>query len=84
MIGILPTLTPEHLAAETFSANPRYAMLNEQILAARGEEFHIDIAGIQVALGANSPFLFGRELWRETRIVCPSARAPHGRRRVSR
>ena len=26
------------------------------------------IAGVQVALGANSPFLFGRELWRETRI----------------
>ncbi len=26
------------------------------------------IAGIQVALAANSPFLFGRELWRETRI----------------
>lgn len=27
------------------------------------------IAGIQVALGANSPFLFGKELWRETRIA---------------
>ncbi|MCH0567562.1 MULTISPECIES: glutamate--cysteine ligase [unclassified Streptomyces] len=26
------------------------------------------IAGIQVALAANSPFLFGRELWHETRI----------------
>ncbi len=26
------------------------------------------ISGIQVALGANSPLLFGRELWRETRI----------------
>jgi hypothetical protein len=26
------------------------------------------MAGIQVALGANSPLLFGRELWRETRI----------------
>ncbi|MEU0368963.1 glutamate--cysteine ligase [Streptomyces sp. NPDC006283] len=26
------------------------------------------IAGIQVALAANSPFLFGKELWRETRI----------------
>ncbi|MEV6346407.1 glutamate--cysteine ligase [Actinoplanes sp. NPDC051851] len=26
------------------------------------------IAGVQVALGANSPLLFGRELWRETRI----------------
>ncbi|MFI7504030.1 glutamate--cysteine ligase [Streptomyces sp. NPDC049687] len=26
------------------------------------------IAGVQVALAANSPFLFGRELWHETRI----------------
>jgi len=26
------------------------------------------IAAVQVALGANSPYLFGRELWRETRI----------------
>jgi gamma-glutamyl:cysteine ligase YbdK (ATP-grasp superfamily) len=27
------------------------------------------IAGIQVALGANSPFLFGKQLWAETRIA---------------
>ncbi|HYN93678.1 MAG TPA: glutamate--cysteine ligase [Pilimelia sp.] len=27
------------------------------------------IAGIQVAVGANSPFLFGRQLWAETRIA---------------
>ncbi len=27
------------------------------------------IAGVQVALAANSPYLFGRELWRETRIT---------------
>jgi gamma-glutamylcysteine synthetase len=27
------------------------------------------LAGVQVALGANSPFLFGKELWRETRIA---------------
>jgi hypothetical protein len=26
------------------------------------------IAAVQVGLGANAPFLFGRELWRETRI----------------
>jgi hypothetical protein len=26
------------------------------------------IAGIQLALGSNSPFFFGKELWRETRI----------------
>jgi len=27
------------------------------------------VAGVQVAIGANSPFLFGRELWRETRLI---------------
>jgi gamma-glutamyl:cysteine ligase YbdK (ATP-grasp superfamily) len=27
------------------------------------------IAGAQVALGANSPYFYGRELWRETRIA---------------
>jgi gamma-glutamyl:cysteine ligase YbdK (ATP-grasp superfamily) len=112
MIGMLPTLTPEHLTVDALSANPRYALINEQIFAARGEDLHIDIegperlstyadtiapeaactsvqfhlqvspsayadnwnaaqsmAGIQLALGANSPFLFGKELWRETRIA---------------
>jgi gamma-glutamyl:cysteine ligase YbdK (ATP-grasp superfamily) len=112
MIGMLPTLTPAHLTAESISANPRYQLMNEQIFAARGEDLHITIdgperlavyadtiapesactsvqfhlqvspqdyaanwnaaqcvAGVQVALGANSPFLFGKELWRETRIA---------------
>jgi gamma-glutamyl:cysteine ligase YbdK (ATP-grasp superfamily) len=112
MIGILPTLTPDHLTAASISANPRYSLINEQVFAARGEDMHIDIdgpdrlsmyadtiapesactsvqfhlqvspqayasywnaaqclAGVQVALGANSPFLFGKELWRETRIA---------------
>ncbi|WP_306216359.1 glutamate--cysteine ligase [Actinoplanes sp. RD1] len=111
MIGILPTLRREHLTAATLSTNPRYALLNEQIFAARGEDldiridgvdrlavttdsiapeaactstqFHLQVspdqfaaywnaaqvvAGVQVALGANSPLLCGRELWRETRI----------------
>ena len=27
------------------------------------------VAGVQVALGANSPYLFGRQLWQETRIT---------------
>jgi hypothetical protein len=27
------------------------------------------IAGVQLALGANSPFFFGKELWRETRVA---------------
>ncbi len=111
MIGILPTLAPHHLVEETLSANPRYALLNEQIFAARGEDLYLDItgherlathadaitpeaactsvqfhlqvspddfpmywnaaqaiAGVQMALGANSPFFLGKELWRETRV----------------
>ncbi|MDQ1602223.1 MAG: hypothetical protein QOE01_68 [Actinomycetota bacterium] len=112
MIGILPTVRPEHLTEATFSDNPRYALLNEQVFAARGEDIHISIdgverlstyadsiapeaactsvqlhlqvnpetfaahwnasqaiAGVQLALGANSPFFFAKELWRETRIA---------------
>jgi hypothetical protein len=112
LIGILPTIGPRHLHAEAFSSNPRYALLNEQIFAARGEDLEISIdgverlsihadtiapeaactsvqlhqqvepeafaqhwnaaqaiAGVQVAVGANSPFFCGKELWRETRIA---------------
>ena len=115
MIGILPTLTPElHDARVDQLDNPRYALLDEQMLLARGEDLHIDIrrrpgvasrptptpsrprprapvvqfhlqvspdefaqnwnaaqclAAAQVALGANSPYFLGRELWRETRIA---------------
>jgi hypothetical protein len=112
MVGILPTLQERHLTAESFSANPRYELLNQQIFAARGEDLHISItgaerlstfadtiapeaactsvqlhqqihpaafarhwnaaqcvAGIQLAIGANSPFFYGKELWRETRIA---------------
>jgi hypothetical protein len=111
MIGILPTLTAEHLNRSSISSNPRYALLNDQILHARGEDitisitgleqlsttadsivpeaactstqFHLQtspadfaaywnasqaIAGVQLAVSANSPYLLGRELWRETRI----------------
>ncbi|NYJ01058.1 gamma-glutamyl:cysteine ligase YbdK (ATP-grasp superfamily) [Nocardioides thalensis] len=111
MIGILPTLRPEHLAEDTISQNPRYSLLSEQILAARGEDISIDIrgverlrttsdsimpeaactstqlhvqttpdrfaaywnasqaiSGIQLAVAANSPYLLGKQLWRETRI----------------
>jgi gamma-glutamyl:cysteine ligase YbdK (ATP-grasp superfamily) len=111
MIGILPTLTDKQLNAESMSRNPRYELLNEQIFAARGEDLHIAIdgvqrlsvtadtvapeaactsvqfhlqvspeafarfwnaaqciAGIQVALGANSPYFLGKQLWAETRI----------------
>jgi gamma-glutamyl:cysteine ligase YbdK (ATP-grasp superfamily) len=112
MIGILPTLRPQHLTVDSLSSNPRYALINEQIFAARGEDLQISIdgvdklstyadtiapeaactsvqlhlqvnpetfaahwnasqtiAGVQLALGANSPFFFGKELWRETRIA---------------
>ncbi|MGH3932623.1 MAG: glutamate-cysteine ligase family protein [Pseudonocardiaceae bacterium] len=118
MIGILPTLRAEHFDVRWMSAKSRYALLNEQILAARSEELTLDIqaaslngatperltcaadsilpesgctsvqlhlqvapadfaphwnaaqalAGVQVALAANSPFLLGRALWQETRI----------------
>jgi hypothetical protein len=112
IVGILPTVTAAHLHADAFSASPRYALLNEQIFAARGEDLEIAItgverlathadtiapeaactsvqlhqqvdpdsfapywnaaqaiAGVQVAVGANSPFFYGKELWRETRIA---------------
>ncbi|MER7625600.1 glutamate--cysteine ligase [Streptomyces sp. NPDC126503] len=110
MIGILPTLAQRDLVFENLSAADRYTLLNDQILAARGEDFTLDIhgverllctsesivpeaactsvqlhlqvtparfaavwnaaqavAGVQIALGANAPFVFGRELWRESR-----------------
>ncbi|MFE2282022.1 glutamate-cysteine ligase family protein [Streptomyces sp. NPDC059454] len=110
MIGILPTLDRDDLVSSNLSDVDRYALLNEQIVAARGEDFTLDIDGVerlsctsksiapeaactsvqlhlqvtperfasvwnaaqavaavQVAVGANSPFLFGRELWRESR-----------------
>jgi gamma-glutamyl:cysteine ligase YbdK (ATP-grasp superfamily) len=112
MVGILPTVRPGHMTAQTLSANPRYELLSDQILAARGEDIRVDIngrdklsvttdsiipeaactstqlhvqvssddfaaywnasqaiAGVQLAVGANSPFLLGKELWRETRIA---------------
>src|SRR5579875_3638459 len=83
MIGILPTLSEQDVHEGAMSANARYRVLNEQIFAARGEDMRIAIdgaeqllcyadqaiAGPQVALAANSPFLFGRQLWHETRIT---------------
>ncbi len=45
MVGILPTLGPDHLTHEAISANPRYSLLDEQMLLARGEDLHIDIRG---------------------------------------
>ena len=47
VIGILPTIDGAHLNANALSANPRYALLNEQIFAARGEDLEIDIRGVE-------------------------------------
>lgn len=119
MIGMLPTLDEHHFTEEWLSKDPRYSLLGQQVLAARGEdiELRLDgralaegspretldivcdtilpeaactsvqlhlqvppedfaaywnsaqaIAGVQVALAANSPFFAGRALWHETRI----------------
>ncbi|KUN88412.1 glutamate--cysteine ligase [Streptomyces bungoensis] len=110
MIGILPTLGRDDLVSSNLSAVDRYTLLNDQIVSARGEDFLLDIDGVehlrctsksivpeaactsvqlhlqvtpgrfadvwnaaqvasaaQIAVGANSPFLFGHELWRESR-----------------
>jgi gamma-glutamyl:cysteine ligase YbdK (ATP-grasp superfamily) len=112
LVGILPTLREQDIDEGTLSANPRYRLLNEQIFAARGEDLHLCIEGVerldthadsvapeaactsvqlhlqvspeafaphwnaaqaiagpQVAVAANSPYLFGRELHSETRIA---------------
>ncbi|MDI3313485.1 MAG: glutamate--cysteine ligase [Mycobacterium sp.] len=45
LIGILPTLMPEHLTGGWMSASPRYRALNNAVFAARGEDIHIDISG---------------------------------------
>ncbi|BBZ02365.1 hypothetical protein MCHIJ_18020 [Mycolicibacterium chitae] len=111
MIGILPTLMPEHLDHNWMSDSARYRVLNDSIFTARGEDILIDIdgperlsmyaetiapesactsmqlhlqvspsgfadnwnaaqvlAGPQLAVGANSPYFFGHQLWAETRI----------------
>lgn len=36
IVGILPTLRLQHMHPDTLSANPRYRLLNDQIIAARG------------------------------------------------
>ena len=45
MIGILPTLAEGHMDTSSLSSNPRYKLLSEQILAARGEDITISISG---------------------------------------
>ena len=43
MIGILPTLMPEHLSGDWMSESTRYQALNDSIFTARGEDILIDI-----------------------------------------
>lgn len=112
LVGTLPTIRPEHTNESTLTSRGRYRLLNQQMLVARGEEFDLDIqgveslrfyadsiapeaantsvqfhlqltprqfphywnasqavAGLQVAMGANSPYLYGSQLWAETRIT---------------
>jgi hypothetical protein len=45
MIGILPTLMPEHLSGHWMSDSTRYQALENSIFTARGEDMLIDIAG---------------------------------------
>ncbi|CAM4115936.1 Gamma-glutamylcysteine synthetase [Mycobacterium basiliense] len=45
MIGILPTLMPEHLADGWMSESTRYSALNDSIFDARGEDIPINISG---------------------------------------
>ena len=47
MIGILPTLAEGHMGLGSLSANPRYKLLSEQILNARGEDITIAIDGAE-------------------------------------
>lgn len=112
MIGILPTLSREHLTPENMSPLKRYQALDEQLyLLRKGSPVKLDIKGREhlqlehsnvmlesattsfqihlkvnidqgsrfynaskilsapmVALSANSPYLFGTDLWDETRI----------------
>ncbi|MGB0436955.1 MAG: glutamate--cysteine ligase [Mycobacterium sp.] len=45
MIGILPTLMPEHLSGSWMSESTRYQALNDSIFTARGEDIMIEIDG---------------------------------------
>jgi gamma-glutamyl:cysteine ligase YbdK (ATP-grasp superfamily) len=55
MIGILPTLADLDVTLQSISANPRYQLLNDQVLEARGEDLVVDIEGPEkLKLEANS------------------------------
>jgi hypothetical protein len=44
-IGILPTLRPQDMVRENFSADDRFTVLNDQILTVRGEDIRLRIQG---------------------------------------
>ena len=67
---------PEQLLAHTDSITPEAACTSVQLHLQVSPDAFANywnaaqaIAGVQVALAANSPFLFGRQLWHETRIT---------------
>ena len=72
IIGILPTIGEQHLTVDSFSDNPRYQLLNEQIFAARGEDLEISIGGIERLDFADTI---------APEAACTSAAAPAGRAR---
>src|SRR5712692_3236866 len=45
MVGILPTLRQSDAGEHAISSNPRFRLLNDQMMAARGEEMQIFIEG---------------------------------------
>ena len=58
IIGILPTLTDFDVTEHNLSANPRYKALNDQILAARGEDIAIRIEGDETLETVANSILF--------------------------
>src|SRR2546423_8380335 len=47
IIGILPTLAQGHAVLDNLSTDPRYRVLNQQIVEARGEDIALDIRGVE-------------------------------------
>ena len=43
MLGVLPTLAPEHLTGDWMTSSVRYRALQEAVLGARGEQVEIDL-----------------------------------------
>ncbi|MYS49900.1 glutamate--cysteine ligase, partial [Streptomyces sp. SID6013] len=46
MVGTLPTLRQSDVGEAALSENPRYRLLNDQVFAARGEDLHIEVDGV--------------------------------------